>query len=218
MRPLLFAAALALAAAAAEPPKSKPQDYAVHVDLPSFTLAADYLARTLPSNDASFHNPDYLVVDVAVYPRNKQPVRIAASHFALKLNGKKSLVYAQTPGMVAASMKYPDWQQRPRLEGQAGPVIIGRPYPQERFPGDPRGVPGPRPPRAPEEEDRPGVERAPRRSPADVAVEEALVEGPANQPVRGFLYFPYQKKLKDLKTVELVYDPTGGEPTVVKLQ
>lgn len=218
MRLFLLTAAAALAVRAAEPPKLRPQDYCAHAALPTLTLAADYLARTLPGRSASFHSPDYLVVDIAVFPRSKQTVKLAASHFSVKLNGKKQPVYAQTPGMVAASMKYPDWRQRPRFEGQAGGVIIGQPQPRERFPGDPRGIPGPRPPRAPEEEDRSGVEKAPRQQPEEAVIEEALVEGAVDQPVRGYLYFPYHGKLKNIRTVELIYSPDGAAPTTLKLQ
>jgi hypothetical protein len=49
------------------------------------------------------------------------------------------------------------------------------------------------------------VERAPAAQPAGVAVSEALVEGLVTGPVRGYLYFAYRGKLKNVKKAALLY-------------
>jgi hypothetical protein len=122
----------------------------------------------------------------------------------------------QAPGFVAASLKYPDWDQERRLEGYGGignaGVILGRPRPTERFPGDPTArTPLPPAPRAPEPEDPGGIDRQPPPSVDVVAVESALPEGPAPGPVSGFLYFAYKGKVKSIKSVDLQYSGPDGE-------
>ncbi len=138
---------------------------------------------------------------------------VSAAHFRLRVNNKKQTLYSQTPGMVAASLKYPDWHERRGLEGSAGAgnagVILGTP--SSRFPGDSRDRRRlPAPPRAPEEENRSGIERAPETKAEDAVVGAALPEGPQRGPVAGCLYFPYDGKLKSLKTLELLYEGPRG--------
>ena len=85
-------------------------------------------------------------------------------------------------------------------------MILGRPVPVERFPGDPtarRRLP----PRAPEPEDRSGAEKTPEPKAEEVVVETALPEGTQRLPVSGYLYFAYKGKVK---SVELIYDGPEG--------
>jgi hypothetical protein len=209
-----YAALLSLATAAAyaqgTTPKPKAADYPLHAAAGGVEIGADYMIHSF-GGAQMFIARDYLVVEVALYPKKGETVEVNAGRFMLRLNGKKQLLLPQAPGMVAASLKYDDWMQRPRFDASAGAggvdVGTGRTGTTERFPGDPR--PGqqrlPRPPQAPGAEDRSGAEPPPPVKPDEVAVETALREGPSTGPVSGFLYFAYRGNAGKLKSVELVY-------------
>ena len=51
-------------------------------------------------------------------------------------------------------------------------------------------------------------------SAAEVVVRYALPEGEASVPRSGYLYFPYPRKTKDLRSVELVYQGPAGAATL----
>lgn len=206
---------LECASAAGTTPRESASKYPVHASLPGLDLGVEYMVRTVSGDGRAFLVEDYLVVEVALYS-TKNPVAVRAGRFTLRVNGKKQTILAQAPGMVAASLKYPDWEQRPSMEGTAGPVIFGRPQQTSRFPGDqrPQQERLPSPPKAPTPEDRSGSDAAPKRTPAEIAVESALMEGELIPPVSGYLYFAHKSKLKSLKTVELTYDGPEGNITL----
>jgi hypothetical protein len=215
---LLYTMAVALLAEAI-PARPKPEEYKTQQKLGKITLAAEFHMHTLPGGRRNFLTEDYVVVEVAVYPAKGLPIVVSNGHFVLRLNGKKPGLMAQSPGFVAAAMKYPDWEQRRTVElgggvGDGG-VIVGRPRTEPRFPGDQRPPqrPVPEPPKAP------GIE--PERV-EEITAEEAirsmaLEEGMVDLPIAGYLYFPLKGKLKRPGTVELIYSGPAGDATL-KLQ
>jgi hypothetical protein len=215
MRYALWALALWTAAAQnGTRPKDKPTDYPAHTTSDQVVLGAEYLVHSVPGAGETYFVPNYLVVEVACFPAKGARPNLQAGQFTLRINGKRDVVFPQAPSFVAASLKYPDWERRPRLVGEAGPVIIGRPERVERFPGDPR--PGrtrlPEPPRAPDT----GSPREPAMSAEELVVDAALPEGEAAGPVSGYLYFAYRGKTKKIKSLELLWSG-GEEPVVLEL-
>lgn len=194
-------------------PKAKPEAYPVHGRAGDIAIGAEYMVQSIATPRATFIAKDYLVVEIAVFPP-RTGAMVKASDFTLRLNGAKRELLAQTPGMVAASLKYEDWGRQRGLTAQAGPVIIG-PRASGRFPGDAR-QPLPRPAPAPESA-APEVERE-TVDPSDAVDAAALNEGPARQPRSGYLFFPYTGKLTKIKTVELVYRPESGQPLALRLR
>jgi len=201
-------------------PKPKPTDYPVHAALGDLAIGAEYLVHSIPAGNQTFFAPDYLVIEVAVFPGRSAPVEIGNYTFMLRVNVKKQLIPSEGPGFVAASVKYPDWEQRKNVELRAGMgdagVVIGRPPVVGRFPDDPR--PGqsrlPRSPKAPEPDDRRGIEKEEPESVDEVVAAKALPEGAASTPVSGYLYFRYPGKTKSIKSVELVYEGKAGSVTL----
>lgn len=211
---VLIAAAPALAEGTT--PRKKAADYPVREKLETLEIGAEYLVHSFSGHNQTFVTSDYLVVEVALYPAGGERPLVASGQFTLRINGKKSALLPQAPGMAAASLKYPDWENRPSLTAAAGPVIIGRPAPVERFPGDPR--PGqtrlPAPPRAPEPENPSGMERESPVRAEELVVECALPEGIAKGPVSGYLYFPHKGKVSSIRSLELIYTGTAGNTTL----
>ena len=187
--------------------KDKAADYPFHATAGKIAIGADYLVHSIPAGDQTFVAKDYLVVEVAVFPAFADPVTVDGSTFTLRLNGAKYPLSPVAPGMVVASLKYPDWERHPSAEASAGigngSVIFGRSPSVGRFPDDPtQSRPLPRPPGIDEQN---GVEHSEPESVEEVITRTALVEGPTDRPVSGFLYFPYKGKIKSLKSVELIF-------------
>jgi len=197
--------------------KDKATDYPIHAMAGKIAIGADYLIHSIPAGDQTLLAKDFLVVEVAVFPALAEPASIDGNTFTLRLNGAKVPLASIPPGFVAASLKYPDWEQHPTSQvsggvGNAG-VTIGPPT-VARFPGDPNAS---HPlPRGPSQEDRNGVERIDPESADDVIARTALLEGKIDHPISGFLYFPYKGKIKSLKSIDLIYQSKNG-PVTLKL-
>jgi hypothetical protein len=200
--------------------KEKATDYPVHADVGTVSIGAEYLVHSIPAHSQTFFAPDYLVVDVAVFPGRHEPVEIGNNTFTLRINGRKEIIFRDTPGFVAASLTYPDWEQHRRTEVQAGVgdagVTIGRPPVVGRFPGDP--MPGqtrlPPAPKAPTPEDQQGIGQEQPQSADEALVQVALPDGPAGRPVAGYIFFHYRGKAKSIKSVDLVYEGMQGSVTL----
>ncbi len=202
--------------------KDKATDYPAHMIAGSTSIGAEYLVHSIPAGNQTLVAPDYLVVEVAVFPAGGQSVHIGGDTFALRINGKKFVVAPDSPGMVVASIKYPDWEQRRTAEasasaGNAG-VVLGQPPAVGRFPGDPTTGRLPRAPRAPDIDAQNGVEREKPETAEDVIAKTALPEGPAAKPVSGFLFFSFKGKVKSIKSLELIYQPNAGSAALKLLQ
>ena len=206
-------------------PKAHPEDYPAHARAAGVDIAADFLVHSFfgAGHDEMFFVRDYLVVEVAIYPRIGPSYVVDASQFTLRLNGKKDVLFPQSPGLVAYSGKYPDAETRPHLEAGAGvgdvTATVGRPVPVPRFPGDRTGTPNPQrlPPHAPETSDRQNVPKSEQTTPEEVILQTALEDGPQHAAIAGYLFFAYSGNVKKIKSVELVYrDPAG--PTTLRLR
>jgi hypothetical protein len=175
--------------------RSSPADYPTQGKGKDFNVGAEYTVRTFLANGHSFTVEDYLLVEVGVFPEAGE-TKLNLERFKLRINGKNMLL-PQTPGIVAASIKYPDWSQKPSVQAQAGPVIFGRTQPIGRFPGDARQTRQPinRPQREEEAVDY-----------SAVLTSASLPEIATKRPVAGYIFFAFDGKLKSIKTVELLVD------------
>ena len=213
--------AIGLAHAQAIDPKAKASESPVHLTTPDVEIGAEYMVRSF-GGDRMYIAPDHLVVQIALYPLHKRIINVDSRTFRLRLNGKKDALFPQSPGMVAASVKYPDWRRRPTLVfgggmGDTG-ISVGRPQPTARFPGDNRPVRDrlPAPPSTGGGVPRP---ESADPEPAELITVQALQEGPIRVPVTGYLYFGYEGKLTKLKSVELLYyEQPESAPIVLRLR
>ncbi len=194
----------------------KAEEYPARMKVGSLIIAAENLGPAVPTPSGGLFTEDYISIEVALFAQAPAIISLSHSHFSLRVNGKL-ILHPDTPGTVAASIKYPDWVQRPRLEGAAGAgdanVIFGRPRPVERFPGDHR--PAEQTERGPMPRlDNPVSKKAEPLSIDQTVNNAALQEGEQGLPVSGCLYFPFRKKMKSIKTLELIYDGPSGAGSV----
>jgi hypothetical protein len=212
---LLPALAGALAAQYGTTPKASAQDYPVRAKLEKLAIGAEYLVHSFSSGREMFIAKDYLVVEVALFPAKGENVPVNASHFSLRVNGRKQALSPQAPEIVANALKYLDPNTSTGLQptAQLGPVVLGQPRPVERFPGDPNAQTGRLPPRAPEESPS-GQDKEPPVKAEELVVQAALPDGEHHGPTSGFLYFPYRGKVSRIRSLELVFASPAGSTTL----
>ena len=199
---------------AQDAPRSKASDYPAHIALPGMEIGTEYLVHSIPSERGDYFAKEYLVVEVAIFSATKDSLKISSGHFTLRIN-KKATLSAQSAGTVAAALKYPDWEQRPQMTAQAGPLIYGAPQ-VGRFPGDPTQTQPMPTPRVPDQTDSANVEK-PSNLPIEEAISRAaLPEGLIAEHVKGCLFFRFEGKLKSIKSLDLIYDagPTSPKATI----
>lgn len=211
---LLFA--LACYAQAADP-KPKASDYPASGRAGEVEFGAENWGHGFVTLQGAYALDQYIAVEVAVYPARNKSVVISSGNFQLRLN-RKSRLLAQAPGLVAASLKYPDLDHQPRIEGEAGMgdagVILGRPRQTSRFPGDPRAQTNPLPP-PPSPGDRPGMPQKQEKLTIDQILDRAALPSvEIGRPASGYLFFPYRGKMKSLKSIELLYEGPAGSASL----
>jgi hypothetical protein len=209
-RIVIASAMLLLLLRAQDAPRSKASDYPVHISLPTMEIGAEYLVHSIPGEKGDYFAKEYLVVEVAISPTRKESLRISSGRFMLRINNKSAII-AQSAGVVAAALKYPDWEQRPQMTAQAGPLIYGAPQ-SGRFPGDPT-QPRPLPtPRGTDPADSINGQKEPNLPIEEAISRAALPEGLTAEYVKGCLFFRFEGKLKSIKSLDLIYDVGGDAP------
>lgn len=198
-------------------PRPKASDYPAHARAARAEIGAEYLSRTISDANESYYTGIYLVVEVALYPDKGVTLPVSSGDFQLRVNGKKVPLVAQTPGIVAMSIRNPEWDRGNRgtvgsIGMGGGDIIIGRPPPIERFPGDPQARRQPRPTSGPEQD---GRKDKPPADGGEAAIRLALPQVQADTGVSGLVYFAYKSKLNDIRRLELLYEGPAGRQVLV---
>jgi hypothetical protein len=211
MRLALLLSAVTLLHAQGTPPKTKPADYPVHIELGTVTLAAEYLVHTVPTLKGNLVASDYLVVEAAFFGPSFSRLKMSPDDFTLRINGKGEPLATELPGMVARSIQYPG--ARSHLEAAAsvgigdGTVSVGPSAPPSQFPGDGND-------RTPTGQG-PTIKTVEDEASIEVRVQNAtLPEGENSLPRSGLLYFYFRGKIKNIHALELFYEGTMGKATL----
>jgi hypothetical protein len=194
-------------------PKTRAEDYDAHAKSGNVEIGAEYMVHSFSRGETMYIARDFITVEVGLYSSGDEankakPLDINYGDFQLTINGKKIALMPMNPYTVATTLDHPDWQaERPGVEATAGTpngrVTLGAP-PHTPLPnGDPPGYPRTTP--LPQPDPPGGIERQPRASASQIAVECALPDGPQRAPVSGFLYFAYSGNTKSIKSLVLHY-------------
>ena len=209
MRYLVILAFALLAQAQGTQPKASAAEYPVQAVAGNLAIGAEYTVHSFGSGEQMYLAENYLVVEVALFPPKGESVTADAAGFALRVNGKKTLLYAQSPALVASHLNQREWEttRGGTADLGVGGVNIGLGHPQGRDPvtGAPEGRRLPDPPRAPDAGVPGGGEARQRERPEELLIRTALPGDPHRPAVSGFLYFPYQGKASGLKSIDLVF-------------
>jgi hypothetical protein len=210
------AAWLALPLARGAEPRGSVEEYPHHCRLAGGAIGVEFMSRSLPTPRGSQVLPSVLVFEIGLFPAPGKSMSGASSNFLLDRKGQKAPSLPLTPEYVAAMLRRPDWEYarspqvmvgagRTNRDGTYDGVTIGGPPQNPRFPGDNRPIP-----QRPEVE-VPGAPAKPDpvthadETPDRIVVYNALPRGDAEAATAGYLYFPYEGKLKNLKRVTLSY-------------
>lgn len=203
---LLLLAASSLALASGTEPRLRAEEYPRHVALPGGGgLGIEYHGRGIPAAKGGVFLGAHVVLEVAYYPPAGQKAELRGSQFLLRIDKMKLGIPPEPPGMVAASLKYSEWEGARGLQVEAGPVILRPGGGSRRLPGGPQN---------PEPRRRPGARDDGKPDPQDLeaeAVKEfAFPEGETRQTVAGYFYYKWGGNLKKMKKLALDYSGPGG--------
>src|SRR5438552_3714137 len=76
-------------------------------------IKAEWMGRSLLSSAQNVTLNDYIAVEVTVTPVQQATAHLSNGDFQLRVNGRKQALNVVPAEMVAASIKYPDWETRP---------------------------------------------------------------------------------------------------------
>jgi hypothetical protein len=175
------------------PPRSAATDYAAHVQVGDFFLAAEFAGHNVPRPEAPLTTEDYVVVEAAVYGPNGIKLNLSPGQFSLQINDRKPSP-AVTFVVVASSLKDPEWvpPDQPKAKSKTS------------FGGGGGDAPT-LPPKVPIEL---------RRKMAQYIEVTSLPEGEHALPEAGLLFFPYRSKTQNIHSMELIYNGPAGKATL----
>jgi hypothetical protein len=203
-------------------PRSSSADYPVHQDTTTATIAAvrvppEQLNKTFPSDFAK----KYVVVEVAIYPKDGATVDVAAMDFVLKLADSESR--PDTPEEIAGLWRphtaHPDVTSKTHVTTETGVIVASSTDPvtgrrvtntgtYERVGVSNGGDPN-RPVNYPT-----GSSTDADRIEAQLAKWE-LQDGKTSSPVAGYIYFPVaQKKSKGALELQYAHENTSANLTL----
>jgi hypothetical protein len=182
------------------PPRAAASDYPAQTKAGPVTLAAEFKGHFVPAPEGTLTTEDYVVVEVALFGEPGAKTRLSVGDFSLRINGKKNVLLSQPYGMVAASLKDPEWEpptppaskNKSSFSGGGGG-------------GGGQNDPPPPPPHPSVEVQRSWVARAAKAS---------LAEGDRPLPQAGLIFFPYRGQSKGINSIELVYKGAAGQATL----
>ena len=172
------------------PPRSAATDYAAHLQVGDFTLAAEFAGHNVPRPEGPLTTDDYVVAEIAVYGPNGGKLSLSPDQFSLKVNDRKASP-AVLFVVVAPSLKDPEWvpPDQPKEKSKTS------------FGGGGQD-PAPLPPKAPFEL---------RRKMAQYIEGHSLPQGEHTLPQAGLLFFPYRSKTQSIHSLELIYNGPAGK-------
>lgn len=184
------------------PPRATAGDYQSQAQAGTVTIAAEFTGHSLGTLEGPLTSEDYVAVETALFGPAGTQLKIAASDFSLRVNGKKTGLPSQPYGLIVASLRDPEWAPPEAPSHKSKSSIGGGGQGQEDLNAPPQPVKIPLP-----------VQRAM----AQRVQRASLPEGDRNLPQAGLIFFQYRGKTENLRFLELVYDGPAGK-AILKLQ
>ncbi len=180
------------------PPRAAPTDYLSHTQAGAVTLAAEFKGHSVPTLQSPLTTEDYVAVEVALYGAAEAKAMLSANDFSLRINGKKQPLASQPYGLVASSLRDPEWEPPDSGKSKSSKTSIGGGGQGES--SEPKT-----PPKVPIELQRAWAQRV---------QQAALPEGDRPLPQAGLLFFQYRGKTSGIRSVELIYAGPAGKATL----
>jgi len=203
-------------------PRPNSTDYRAHETAGDVTVAAEILPPNQVRNLFSTDLSKYVVVEVAVYPKDGTTVEVGKIDFALKV-GSGEVVRAANPAAIARTRQQASTPRPTKASDVNVYTTVGVGYENgsDRNGVNRKGVytetgvavavgqpPYPSPP-------GPASSDQDRRTMQMELEDNALPEGPASKAVAGYLYFPVSTKKTVTYDLEY-YTPQGRVRLILK--
>jgi hypothetical protein len=182
------------------PPRVASTEYQAHAQVGTVTVAAEFTGHSIATPQGStLATEDYLVVETGFFGPDGARLKVSADDFSLRINGKKVALPSQPFGLIASSLKDPEWEPPVDKKSKSSMSTGGGGG------GGGKDDPPPTPPKMP----------FPERRAMEQRVQKAtLPEGDRALPVAGLIFFQYGGKTKGMKSVELIYNGPAGKATL----
>jgi hypothetical protein len=179
------------------PPRVAPSDYQHQTQAGSITIAAEFTGHSLPTLEGPLTTEDFVAVETALFGPPGAQLQMAATDFSLRVNGKKTPLPSQPYGLIASSLRDPEWIPPEAPPAKSKSSIGSGGQNDSNLPPAPVKIPVPL-----------------QRAMAQRAQKASLPEGNRTLPQAGLIFFPYRGKEKSLQTVELIYEGPAGKATL----
>jgi len=185
------------------PPRATPADYQAQTKAGTVTISAEFAGHSVPTAQGPLSTEDFVVVEMGLFGAPDARVKISASDFSLRVNGKKAPLPSQPYGMILGSVKDPEWvpPEPPKSKSKGGLSTGGEG-------GQSDSNEPPPPVKIPIEVQRAMAQRVQKAT---------LPEGDRALPQAGLVYFQYRGAAKGIRSIELIYDGPAGK-AVLALQ
>jgi len=183
------------------PPRATPAEYQAQAQAGTVTVAAEFKGHSVPTAQGTpLSTEDYVVVEVGLFGAPGARLKLSATDFSLRVNGKKTPLPSQPSGLVAGSLKDPEWEP-PAAPSKSKTSMSGGGRGGDQ--SDPNAPPAPV--KIPIEVQRAMAQRVQKAS---------LPEGDRGLPQAGLIFFPYRGKTQGIHSADLIYNGPAGKATL----
>jgi hypothetical protein len=185
------------------PPRATPADYLSQGPAGTLTVAAEFMGHSVPTPQGLLTTEEFVVVEAALFGPSETRSKISIEDFSLRINDKKTPIPSQPYGLVAKSLKDPDYEL-PNSTPEHSKTTLGKTGINT---GGGRGA----------ETERPVVVHIPieiQRGWEERVRKASLPEGDRPLPQAGLIFFPYRGKVQGIHSLELIYSGPAGKGTL----
>src|SRR5271166_5086298 len=87
------------------PPRVAPTEYQAHAQTGAVTIAAEFMAHSVATPEATYTSEDYVVVEAALFGPADGRAMLSKGDFSLRINGRKVASPSQPYELVFHSLK-----------------------------------------------------------------------------------------------------------------
>lgn len=152
------------------------------------------MGHSVPAPEATYSSDDYVTVEIGFFGPGGP--KISLDNFSLRINASKRPTPCQPYEFVMKSLTDPEWEPPKAEEKSKTGINTGGGVPDNSPPA---------PVHMPFELRRPMEQRVQRA---------ALLEGERPLPRAGLIFFEYRSKVKNIRSLELIYSGPLGNATL----
>ncbi len=182
------------------PPRAAAADYQAQAQAGTVTVAAEFKGHSIPTPQGPLSTEDYVAIEMGLFGPQGARLVLSSGDFSLRINGKKTPLPSQPFGLVAGSVKDPEWEP-PVPAASKSKTSVGGGGQGER--GEGNGPPAPV-----------QIPIAEKRAMAQRVQKASLPEGDRTLPQAGLIFFQYRGKTQSIHSIELIYAGPAGKATL----